>query len=121
MCIIDSLPGEKMPELEAVKLHVKPCWYGTAHGELVIMQRDTKPGRRQPNDTWFVPEYVAYRTTFYSKLQQAFVNHESSQLGTECIAYFSINCYHIYLKRLRKNIGNLLHLLLDDSSQVSAE
>jgi len=60
---------KRCPELEAIKLHVKPCWYGTAHGELVIMQGDTKPGRRQPNDPWFVPEYVAYRTTFYSKLQ----------------------------------------------------
>jgi hypothetical protein len=85
------------------------------------MQEDTKPGRRQPNDTWFVPEYVAYRTMFYSKLQQAFVNHESSQLRTECIAYFSITNYHIYLKRLRKTTGNLLHLILDNSSQVLAE
>jgi len=86
-----------------------------------MMQGDTKPGRRQPNDTWFVPQYVAHRTMFYGTLQQAFVNHESSQLGTECIAYFTINCNHIYLKRLRKNIGNLLHLVPDNSSQVLAE
>jgi len=85
------------------------------------MQGDTKPARRQPNDNWFVPEYVAYRTTFYSKLKLAFVNHESSKLGTECIAYFFIKCNHIYQKQLRKNIGNLLHPVLDDSSQVSAE